>query len=89
MFEALLSVESVGVFKPHASVYDLVGQGLNVAPAEVLFVSSNGWDACAGAAYGFTTAWVNRDGAPMERLWGRPGHVLRDLAALPDLVAGL
>jgi len=89
VFEALLSVESVGVFKPHASVYDLVGQQMGLNPGEVLFVSSNGWDACAGAGYGFVTAWVNRDGAPMDRLWGRPDHVLGDLAALPDLVAGL
>ena len=88
-FEALLSVESVGVFKPHARVYDLVGAGLGLAPDEVLFVSSNGWDACAGAAYGFATAWVNRDGAPRERLFGQPDHMLRDLGALPALVAGL
>jgi 2-haloacid dehalogenase len=89
VFEALLSVESVGVFKPDSAVYGLVGQKMGLEPAEVLFVSSNGWDACAGAAYGFSTAWVNRDGAPMDRLWGRPGHVLGDLAALPDLVVAL
>lgn len=89
MFEALYSVESVGVFKPHASVYALVTEGMGLAPGEVLFVSSNGWDACAGAAFGFATAWVNRDGMPVDRLFGRPAHVLSDLAALPGLVAGL
>lgn len=89
MFAALFSVESVGVFKPHDSVYALVTGGLAVAADEVLFVSSNGWDACAGAAYGFATVWVNRDGLPMDRLFGRPAHVLRDLAALPGLVATL
>jgi 2-haloacid dehalogenase len=89
MFEVLLSVESVGVFKPHRSVYDLVGQRLRVAPDEVLFVSSNGWDACAGAAYGFTTVWVNRAGAPMDRLFGAPHRVVDTLAALPELVADL
>lgn len=88
-FEALLSVEDVGVFKPHTSVYDLVGAKMGVQRDEVLFVSSNCWDACAGAAYGFTTAWVNRDGAPMDRLYGTPNHVLRDLAALPALLETL
>ena len=88
VFECLLSVESVGVFKPHGRVYDLVGEALGLAPEAVLFVSSNGWDACAGAAYGFTTAWVNRDGAPMDRLFGTPDHVLRDLSALPALLNG-
>lgn len=85
MFEALLSVEEVGVFKPHRSVYDLVGAKLGVAPPSVLFVSSNGWDACAAAHYGFATVWVNRDGAPRDRLFGAPDHELRDLAGLPDL----
>ncbi len=89
VFEALYSVESVGVFKPHASVYALVTEGMGLAPDEVLFVSSNGWDACAGAAFGFVTAWVNRDGMPVDRLFGRPAHVLSDLAALPGLVEGL
>ncbi len=89
VFEGLYSVESVGVFKPHDRVYELVGAGLALEPAEVLFVSSNGWDACAGAAFGFTTVWVNRDAAPMERLFGAPHHVLRDLGALPALVASL
>ena len=88
-FEALLSVEEVGVFKPHRSVYDLVGARLGLAPGEVLFVSSNGWDACSAAAYGFVTAWVNREAAPLDRLHGRPAHVLRDLAGLPRLLGGL
>lgn len=83
-----LSVEEVGVFKPHDSVYDLVGKHLKTRPNEVLFVSSNGWDACAGAAYGFASVWVNRDSAPIDRLHATPGHVLPDLAALPALVAG-
>ncbi|OWU85498.1 haloacid dehalogenase [Oceanicola sp. 22II-s10i] len=80
-----LSVESVGVFKPARAVYDLVGQRFGTAPDQVLFVSSNGWDAAAGAAYGFVTAWVNRRGDPVDRLPGRPQHILTDLAALPDL----
>ena len=83
--DAVLSVESVGVFKPHRSVYDLVGARFGCEPAEVLFVSANGWDAAAGAAYGFRTAWVNRRGEPLDRLPGRPDHVVPDLAAVPDL----
>ena len=88
-FEALLSVQDVGVFKPHRSVYDLVGKKMGVAPHEVLFVSSNGWDACAGAAYGFVGTWVNREGAPLDRLYGRPAHVLDTLQGLPGLVKSL
>ena len=87
VLDAILSVEDVGVFKPHASVYAMVGTRFGIQPAEVAFVSSNGWDACAAAAFGFHTIWVNRERAPMDRLHGQPAHVLADLAALPVLLA--
>ena len=86
MLDALLSVESVGVFKPHASVYDLVGARFGCAKGDVLFVSSNGWDAAGAAGYGFTTAWVNRSGEPMDRMPWKPKHVLRDLTNIPKIV---
>ena len=87
LLEAALSVEAVGVFKPDARVYGLVEAELGVPPSEVLFVSANGWDACAGAAFGFASVWVNREGAPVDRLHGAPAHVLSDLTPLPELVA--
>ncbi len=89
MLDAVLSVEEVGVFKPDARVYDLVGRRLKVSPDEVLFVSANGWDAAAGAGYGFKTAWVNRMGEPMDRLPARPHHTLPDLAGIAELAARL
>ena len=50
----------------------------SAAPAEeVLFVSSNGWDAAGASGYGFVTAWVNRAGEPVDRLPWKP-------AAHPD-----
>ncbi len=85
--DAVLSVEDVGVFKPDARVYDMVGTRFDCTPNEVLFVSSNGWDAAAAAAYGFHTAWVNRAGEPMDRLPGRPETTLPDLTTIPTLAA--
>lgn len=87
--DVVLSVEEVGVFKPDTRVYDLVGQHLGVRRDEVLFVSSNGWDAAGAADYGFATAWVNRSGEPVDRLPARPGHVLPDLTSIPDLAGRL
>lgn len=87
--DAVLSVEDVGIFKPARTVYDLVGTRLGTTPDQVLFVSSNGWDAAAAAAYGFTTAWVNRAGDPVDRLPGKPTHVLTDLTTIPDLAKSL
>ncbi|MCU0855344.1 MAG: haloacid dehalogenase type II [Rhodobacteraceae bacterium] len=83
--DAVLSVEEVGVFKPDARVYDLVGRHLGVERGEVLFVSSNGWDAAGAAHYGFRTVWVNRAGEPVDRLPAAPGHVTADLTGLPAL----
>jgi 2-haloacid dehalogenase len=83
--DASLSVESVGVFKPSSKVYDLVEGHFGCTRDEVLFVSSNGWDACSAAAYGFQTAWVNCAGAPIDRLNAQPHHVLADLKTIPDI----
>ena len=87
--DAVLSVEDVGVFKPARAVYDMVGARFGTAPEQVLFVSSNGWDASAAAAYGFTTVWVNRAGEPMDRLPGTPATVLNDLTTIPELAGTL
>ena len=84
----VLSVESTGIYKPARVVYDLVGQRFGCPPEEVMFVSSNGWDACAAAAYGFGTVWVNRAGDPVDRLPAAPDSQLADLSGLPDLVRG-
>ncbi|SDW75073.1 2-haloacid dehalogenase [Ruegeria halocynthiae] len=88
VLDGVLSVESVGVFKPHVHVYDLVPSRFGCARDEVLFVSSNGWDAAGASGYGFVTAWVNRAGEPMDRLPWKPAHVLSDLTTIPQL-AGL
>lgn len=83
--DAVLSVEDVQVFKPHTSVYDLVGKRFDCAKSDVLFVSSNGWDAAGAAGYGFTTAWVNRAHEPQDRLFAKPHHILFDLSPIPEL----
>ena len=85
LLDDVLSVESVGVFKPAPQVYDMVLQRFGVAKHHVLFVSSNGWDAAAAASYGFVTAWVNRAGLPIDRWPGQPNHVLQDLTDIPTL----
>lgn len=86
VLDAVLSVEDVGIFKPDVRVYDMVGQRFSCTPQEVLFVSSNGWDAAFAAAYGFDTLWVNRAGEPMDRLSGKPGRTAGDLTGVAALV---
>lgn len=67
-----------------AAVYDLVLKRFNCAPENVLFVSSNGWDAACATGFGFTTAWVNRAGEPIDRLPWTPQLVLNDLTGIPQ-----
>lgn len=89
LLDDVLSVEDVGVFKPHKSVYDMVGKRFECTPDQVLFVSSNGWDAAAASGYGFYTTWVNRAGEPMDRLPWKPQQVLSDLTSIPKIACDL
>lgn len=86
LLEAAISVEEVGIFKPSAKVYALVEAHLGVPPAQVMFVSSNGWDVAGAARFGFQTTWVNRSGAPIDRLPHVPAHILPDLTRLSDFL---
>ncbi|SJZ36615.1 2-haloacid dehalogenase [Enhydrobacter aerosaccus] len=85
-FEAILSVESVGVFKPDAKVYRLVEARCGVKPGKVCFLSSNCWDAHGAAHFGFPTVWVNRGGAPDDGLPGTLAAQVKDLSQLPSLL---
>jgi 2-haloacid dehalogenase len=85
-FEAVLSVDEAGVFKPDPRVYRLVEARCGVSPDKVCFLSSNCWDAHGAAQFGFRTVWVNRTGAPDDRLPGTLATVIRDLSDLPDLI---
>ena len=85
-FEYVLSVDEVGVYKPHPSVYTLATKALGLPAERILFVSSNGWDAFGARAFGLPVAWVNRAGAPLERLGTPPSLVVTDLAALAEAV---
>jgi 2-haloacid dehalogenase len=82
--EAVLSVETVGIFKPAPQVYALATTYLGCLPAEVLFVSANGWDVAGAAHAGLSTCWVNRGDAPHEALGSTPTRIVRDLANLAD-----
>jgi len=81
----LLSVHSVRRFKTDAAAYGLGPAALGVPAREILLVSSNAWDAIGATWYGYTTLWVNRAAAPVERLGTSPTHTgrsLRDVLAL-------
>ncbi|WP_417807436.1 haloacid dehalogenase type II [Thioclava sp.] len=86
LLDEVLSVADLSRFKPTASVYKMIADRMGVAPEKTVFVSSNGWDAAGAAKAGFRVLWINRAGAPPERLPYKPAAILSDLRAVPDWV---
>jgi 2-haloacid dehalogenase len=86
LLDAVLSVEDVGIYKPHPSVYRMAVDRLDLAAENICFMSSNAWDANGAAAFGFRVVWVNRFGQTAERLPGDPVAEIETLEALPSLL---
>jgi 2-haloacid dehalogenase len=87
LLDAVLSVESVGVFKPDPRVYRLAGDRFGLAGSQMAFVSSNPWDAFGAHAFGFRVFWVNRTSQPHEYDLGTSAVELSDLSRLPSVLA--
>jgi 2-haloacid dehalogenase len=86
LLDEVLSVEEVGVYKPHLKVYQLAADRLGIPVSAISFQSSNAWDAYAASAFGMQVVWCNRYGQRRERLPGSPDREIRSLAELPALV---
>ncbi len=86
-FDAVLSVEELKVYKPAPEVYALAVRKLQVERENIGFVSSNCWDAAGAKSFGFTVYWINRAGAPLDRLGFSPDGVLSGLGELPGKLA--
>lgn len=86
LFDALLSVDALGTYKTHPSVYQYALDHLDLEAREICFQSSNAWDAHAAADFGMRVVWCNRYGQRRERLPGVPDHEIKTLEALPGLV---
>lgn len=87
--DAVLSVESIGVYKPDTRVYQMVLDRFKCNADQVLFVSSNGWDIAGSSAFGFKTLWVNRTSEPVDRLDSGPWKIAPDLTDIPKLLKDL
>ena len=84
--DAVISVDTLSSYKPDPRVYQLAVAALGIEPERIGFVSSNGWDACGAQSFGCHTFWINRSGAPLDRLGVEPEHILTTLADLPALL---
>lgn len=86
LLDAVISVDSLRLYKPDPRVYALAVDRLGVPTSSIGFVSSNCWDAIGAKAFGFRVYWCNRAGAPLDELGVHPDHEMRSLAELPALV---
>ena len=86
LLDAVLSVEEVGVYKPHPKVYQLAVDRLGIPASAISFQSSNAWDAYAASAFGMQVVWCNRYGQRRERLPGSPDREIQSLTEFPALV---
>ena len=77
--DAVISVDQLRVFKPAPQVYELATKKLGVPTERIGFVSSNCWDALGAKSFGFTVFWINRSGAPLDRLGFEPDRVVERL----------
>jgi len=81
----VISVHPVRRYKTDPAAYALGPAAFGLPAREILFVSSNGWDAIGATWFGYTTLWVNRSAAPLDPLGTEPSHTgrsLRDVLAL-------
>jgi len=85
-FDAVISVDEVGTFKPDRRVYQQALDRLGLPAEAIAFQSSNAWDAHAASAFGMRVVWCNRYGQMRERLPGTPDAEIRTLAELPGLL---
>jgi len=85
-FEAVLSVDELQVYKPAPEVYELAVGRLKLVKERIGFVSSNCWDALGAKSFGFTAYWINRLGAPVDRLGFKPDGILGSLGDLPEVL---
>ena len=78
--DQVVTVEEVRLFKTAPQAYELLLQAFPVQKNEVLFVSSNAWDALAAKWFGYDVFWVNRLGHPFEEIGEKPNYEGKSLS---------
>ena len=80
--DVTLSVDAVGVYKPAVPVYELATKHMAASADQLIFVTSNGWDATGAGEFGLSVVWCNRAHAPAETFGRAPASTIRSLHEL-------
>ena len=86
LLDHVISVDPIKLFKTSPESYGLVQKHIPLEKPDILFVSSNGWDALGATWFGFTTLWVNRQGLPYETIGPKPTYTGRDLSQVREIL---
>lgn len=85
-FAHLISVDDVKVFKPHSHVYELAERRLALSRSDILFVSSNSWDATGARHFGYPVCWVNRGEGTFDEMGQAPDLTVKGIDQLLTVV---
>jgi 2-haloacid dehalogenase len=84
LFDHIISVDPIRKFKTHPDAYALGELATGFKAQDIVFVSSNGWDALGATWFGYQTLWVNRYHLPFEELGTQPTRTGPDLRTVLD-----
>ena len=84
--DKVVTIEDVRLFKTAPQAYELLLKAFPVKKEEILFVSSNAWDAVGAKWYGFDVFWVNRLGHPFEEIGEKPNHEGTSLTKVLEVI---
>ena len=85
-FDDILSIETVGIYKPDSKVYDMPIKKYDCKPENICFMSSNTWDVSGGGVFGFNAVWVNRFDKVFDKLSYKPKFVIKNLKELLNII---
>ena len=81
-FDAIISVDNVGAFKPSPGIYRKAIQRLECEPGEIMMVAAHAFDLLGAQTCGFKAAYVNRYKLPTEDSEYQPEIIVNDFVEL-------
>jgi len=85
-FDDILSIETVGIYKPDSKVYDMPIKKYDCKPENICFMSSNTWDVSGGGVFGYNAVWVNRFNKVFDKLSYKPKFIIKNLKELLKII---
>ena len=85
-FDDIMSIESVGIYKPDSKVYEMPIKKYDCNPENICFMSSNTCDVSGGGFFGYKAVWVNRLNKVFDKLSYKPKYIINNLEELLKII---